>query len=204
MKNSQTTSAATISQRATYQDVLDAPPNMVAEIVDGTLYTNPRPGMPHTAASSELHTIVNSAFGRGWRGPGGWWIYFEPELHLGEDIVVPDLAGWRRERLPERPTGPYCTLAPDWVCEVLSPSTRKLDLGGKRAVYARAGVSYLWFVDPEEHSLQAFVLRNEEWVLIDTLFNDASVSLPPFDAISFSLSELWDPIVFHKSVPESV
>ena len=110
------------TRRATYQDVLDAPAHLVAEIVDGTLYTHPRPAPPHALASSSLQGDLSSAFQFGRGGPGGWWIIFEPELHLGEDIVVPDLAGWHRERMPELPDTAYFALAPDWVCEVLSAS----------------------------------------------------------------------------------
>ena len=98
--------------------------------------------------------VIHFHFGDG--GPGGWWIIDEPELHLSEDIVVPDIAGWRRVRMPEIPTTAYFTLVPDWVCEVLSPSTRKFDLGGKRAVYAREGVRHLWLVDPDDRSLAAY------------------------------------------------
>ena len=188
---------------ATYQDVLDAPPHMVAEIIDGTLYTHPRPTPPHALASSGLGGRINPPFHFGDGGPGGWWILDEPELHLGDDIVVPDLAGWLRERLPEYPDVAYFTLAPDWVCEELSPATRKLDLGSKNAIYARAGVSRLWLVDPEARSLEAYALQDKQWVLIDTLFDDASVSLPPFDAISFDLGDLWVPHILHKTAPES-
>ena len=154
-------------------------------------------------ASSGLGGRINPPFHFGDGGPGGWWILDEPELHLGVDIVVPDLAGWLRERLPEYPDVAYFTLAPDWVCEVLSPATRKLDLGSKNAIYARAGVSHLWLVDPEARSLEAYALRDKQWVLIDTLFDDASVSLPPFDAISFDLGDLWVPHILHKTAPES-
>ena len=203
MKRPRAAAIAKNPSRATYQDVLDAPPHMVAEIIDGTLYTHPRPAPPHALASSDLSGILNPPFRRGRGGPGGWWILFEPELHLGDDIVVPDLAGWRRERMPELPPEAYFTLAPDWVCEVLSPATRKLDLGSKNAIYARAGVSHLWLVDPEARSLEAYALRDKQWVLIDTLFDDASVSLPPFDAISFDLGDLWVPHILHKSAPES-
>ena len=201
MKNLPATEADTISPRATYQDVLDAPPHKVAEVVDGTLYTHPRPAPPHAVASSVLGGTIGLPFHVGRGGPGGWWIIVEPELHLDEDIVVPDIAGWRRERMPQLPNTAYFTLAPDWVCEVLSPSTRKLDLGDKRAVYAREGVGYLWFIDPIARSLEAYELRGKEWVLIDTLFEDASVSLPPFEEISFDLGDLWPPRVVHKDVP---
>ena len=140
-------------QRATYQDVLDAPPHRVAEIVDGVLHTNPRPAMPHALATSSLGHDLSGPFQFGRGGPGGWWIIDEPELHLGEDVLVPDLARWRRERMPDYPDTAYCTLAPAWVCEVLSPSTRKLDLHGKRPVYAREGVGDLWLVDPADRTL---------------------------------------------------
>ena len=192
------------SSQATYQDVLDAPPHMVAEIVSGKLYTHPRPAFGHAIASSGLMKSIGPPFDFGRGGPGGWLILFEPELHLGVDILVPDIAGWRRERIPVLPTGAYCTLAPDWVCEVLSPSTRKLDLGGKRATYAREGVGFLWLIDPDARSLEAFELHGTEWVLIDQLFDDASVSLPPFEAVSFNLGDLWPPHAVHKELPSKL
>ena len=177
--------------KATYQDVLDAPAHRVAEIVDGTLYTHPRPAMPHAYASSYLGGELIGSFGRRHGDPGGWWIVFEPELHFDEDILVPDLAGWRRERMPEFPDTAYVTLAPDWVCEVLSPSTRKLDLCGKRPVYAREGVAHLWLVDPLARTLEAFELREGAWVLIATAADADPVSIPPFDATTFGLADLW-------------
>ena len=148
-----------------------------------------------------LGSIFSHSFDHGRGGPGGWWIVYEPQLHLGADIVVPDIAGWRRERMPVYPDTAYFTLAPDWVCEVLSPSTRKLDLGGKSAVYARAGVRYIWFVDPIARSLEANVLRGGKWVESAMLYDDATVSLPPFEAISFNLGDLWLPPTVHKAVP---
>ena len=179
------------STPATYQDVLDAPMHMVAEVVEGTLHTHPRPAMPHALASSSLGGELSGPFHKGRGGPGGWWIVFEPELHLGEDILVPDLAGWRRERMPDFPETAFVTLAPDWVCEVLSRSTRDLDRHGKRPVYAREGVGHLWFIDPAARDLEAFELRDGEWVLIATARNDDPVSIPPFEAISFPLDALW-------------
>lgn len=202
MSKIQTTKLEKASPRATYQDVLDAPPHLVAEIVDGRLYTHSRPAAPHAIAGSGLGMLIGTPFHFGNGGPGGWWILDEPELHFGDDVVVPDIAGWRRERMPEMPKEAYFTLAPDWVCEVLSPSTRKLDLGGKWVVYARAGVDYHWFVDPDARSLEAYRLSGTEWVLIDRLYEDASVSLPPFEAISFSLADLWPPHAVHKDTPK--
>ena len=200
MEKVQTTKSEVCSTRATYQDVLDAPSHEVAEIVDGKLYTHPRPAVPHAVAASGLSHLIGSSFHSGSRDPGGWWIIIEPELHFGDDVLVPDIGGWRRERLPVPPTGAYFTLAPDWVCEVLSPATRKLDLTLKRAAYAREGVAYHWFVDPEARSLAAFELQDGQWELIDTLYNDATVSLPPFEAISFSLAELWPPHTVHREL----
>ena len=179
------------TRRATYQDVLDAPAHRVAEIVDGTLYTHPRPAMPHALASSSLGTDLSNPFQFGRGGPGGWWIIDEPELHLSEDILVPDLAGWRRERMPDYPDTAYVTLAPDWVCEVLSASTRRLDLHVKRPVYAREEVRHLWLVDPTDRTLEAFELREGEWVLIASAKDDDPISIRPFDAITFSLGDLW-------------
>ena len=127
-------------RRATYQDVLDAPAHLVAEIINGTLHTHPRPASRHALATSNLGDELVSPFGKGRGGPGGWWIIDEPELHFDDEIVVPDLAGWRRERMPEYPDTAYFTLAPDWVCEALSASTRKVDLHEKRPIYALAGV----------------------------------------------------------------
>ncbi len=177
--------------RATYQDVLDAPAHRVAEIVDGILHTHPRPAMPHALASSHLGDELVGPFGKGRGGPGGWWVIDEPELHLGEDILVPDLAGWRRERMPDYPDTAYVTFAPDWVCEVLSASTRKLDLHGKRPVYAREGVGHLWLVDPADRTLEAFELREGQWVLIASAKDDDPVTIRPFDAVTFSLGDLW-------------
>ena len=177
--------------RATYQDVLDAPAHRVAEIVEGVLHTHPRPAMPHALASSVLGRRIGNPYHDETGGPGGWWIIDEPELHLGEDILVPDLAGWRRERMPEYPETAYVTLAPDWVCEVLSASTRRLDLQGKRPVYAREEVRHLWLVDPTDRTLEAFELREGEWVLIAAAKDDDPICIRPFDAVTFSLGDLW-------------
>ena len=176
---------------ATYQDVLDAPAHQVAEIIAGTLYTHPRPAPRHALASSTLGNKIGPPFHGGDGGPGGWWILDEPELHLDEEIIVPDLAGWRRERMLELPDTAYFMLAPDWVCEVLSRSTRKIDLHEKRPVYAREGVAHLWLVDPTDRTLEAFELRDGQWVLIATAADDDSISIRPFDAITFSLGDLW-------------
>jgi len=171
--------------------VLDAPAHLVAEILDGTLHTHPRPAMPHGLATLALGTDLSNPFQFGRGGPGGWWIAFEPELHLGEEIVVPDLACWRRERMPEYSQTASVALAPNGVCEVLSASTRKVDLHQKRPLYAREGVNHLWLVDPTERTLEAFELREGKWLLIGSAKGDDPVRIPPFDAIVFNLGDLW-------------
>ena len=181
-------------RRSAYQDVLDAPRHMVAEVVDGTLTLNPGPSARHVWASSSLGIEVGSPFGRGRGDPGGWWIINEPELHFGEhgtDIVVPDIAGWRHGTMPEYPDAEYLEITPDWACEVLSPGMRAFDLGRKRAVYAREAAGHLWFVGPGAKMLEAFELREGRRALLDTLSDDAAVSLTPFGAISFPFDALW-------------
>ena len=179
------------ARKATYRDVLDAPPHMVAEIVRGALHMQPRPAVRHAIAGSSLGMEIGGPFQRGRGGPGGWWIVDEPELHFGEDILVPDLAGWRRERMPEPPDEAYIALAPDWVCEILSPSTRKLDLEGKRPIYAREGVEHLWFVDPAARTLDAFALEGGAWTPAGSARENDPVALPPFEAVTFPLGALW-------------
>ena len=183
--------APTVRRPASYQDVLDAPPHMVAELIEGALHLHPRPAPRHTRASSSLGARLGGPFDAGPDGPGGWWILDEPELHFAVDVLVPDLAGWRRERMPVFPELAWFELPPDWVCEVLSPSTRKVDLTDKRRIYAEVGIGYLWFVDPIARTLEAFTLRDGAWTLVTALKDDEEVRVPPFDAIAFPLSVLW-------------
>ena len=179
------------TRRATYQDVLDAPAHRVAEIVDGTLYINLRPPTLQALAKARLVAGLGHAFCFGGGGPGGWRIMHEPELHLGKDILVPDVAGWRRERLPRIPETWDAVIAPDWVCETVADSTRDLDLNGKRPVYARQGIPHLWLVDPTDRTLEAFELHDGQWLLIASAKDNDPVSIRPFDAITFSLGDLW-------------
>ena len=179
------------TRRATYQDVVDAPAHRVAEIVDGTLYINPRPPTLQALAKTRLVAGLGHAFCFGGGGPGGWRIMHVPELHLGKDILVPDVAGWRRERLPRIPETWDAVIAPDWVCETVADSTRDLDLNGKRPVYARQGIPHLWLVDPTDRTLEAFELHDGQWLLIASAKDNDPVSIRPFDAITFSLGDLW-------------
>ena len=152
------------SKPATYEDVLAAPEHMVAEVIDGELVLNPRPAKPHFAATTALIEELGPPFKRGKGGPGGWHILAEPELHLRADILVPDLAGWRVERMPQIVADvPYFTLAPDWVCETLSPRTAKLDRTKKLAIYARERVASVWLVDPLLRMLEVMRYNGERW-----------------------------------------
>jgi Uma2 family endonuclease len=127
--------------------------------------------------------------GRG--GPGGWWLLYEPELHLAEDTVVPDVAGWRRARMPKPPSEIAFTLAPDWVCEVVSPSTERIDRASKLGIYAREGVHHAWLVNPIARTLEVFRLEAGRWVLIGTHADDALVRAEPFEAVEMDLLHLW-------------
>jgi Uma2 family endonuclease len=176
---------------ATYQDVIDAPADKIAEIVRGALYLHPRPLPRHSRAMISLGGQINSPFGVGQGGPGGWWILIEPELHLRDDVLVPDLVGWRRERLPALPDTVGIAVVPDWVCEVLSPRTRRFDLTEKRASYAGHGVQFLWLVDPQARTLAACRLVDGTWTVLTTIRDSAEVRLPPFEAVGFPLSTLW-------------
>jgi len=176
---------------ATYEDLLRVPEHLVAEIINGRLVAHPRPAPRHLTASSSLGGELDGPFHKGRNGPGGWWILDEPELHLGPHVLVPDLAGWRRERMPRLPETAWFDLAPDWVCEVLSPGTASTDRADKLPIYAEHRVAHVWLIDPLPRTLEAFENQERKWLLLATLKDADSVSLPPFDAISFDLSVLW-------------
>jgi Uma2 family endonuclease len=175
---------------ATYADLEAVHPHLVAEILDGELVTHPRPVPKHSFAANALGSEVTDAFQRGRSGPGGWFFFVEPELHLGADVVVPDIAGWQRERAPDFGKS-YIETAPDWVCEVLSPSTERHDKGAKRRIYAEAGVKHMWLLDPRAELLETFSLADGHWRVGPTFDNDTPVSAEPFEAIAFPLTILW-------------
>jgi Uma2 family endonuclease len=176
---------------ATYADLEALPEHVVGELIAGELHVSPRPAVPHAVAASRLGGGLSSAFDEGRGGPGGWIILDEPELHFGEDVLVPDLAGWRRERMPRPPRTAALTLAPDWVCEVLSPSTAALDRGIKLPVYGREGVRHVWLMDPEARTLEVFRLEEARYVLLVTHTGLARVRAEPFEALELDLSFLW-------------
>ncbi|ATB44949.1 Uma2 family endonuclease [Corallococcus macrosporus] len=176
---------------ATYEDLIALPEHQVGQIIDGELIAQPRPASRHARASSALLAGLFTPFDLGQGGPGGWWILDEPELHFGADVLVPDLAGWRRDRMPEVPDAPYFTLAPDWVCEVLSPSTAALDRSRKKRIYAREGVGHVWLVDPQARTLEVFRLSGGRWLEQGTWSEDERVRAEPFEAMELELGVLW-------------
>ena len=183
-------------ERATYEDLLEVPDHLVGEILDGDLYATPRPASPHARAASVLGADILGPFDHeGGRAgtPGGWWILDEPETHLQEDIVVPDVAGWRRSRLAALPAAAFLTVAPDWVCEVVSPKTERLDRGRKRLIYARERVSHLWLLSPAARTLEVFRLSGESWTLVHTFEGDETIHAEPFEAVGLDMSRWWIP-----------
>jgi Uma2 family endonuclease len=177
---------------ATYADLTALPDNVVGEIVDGELVVSPRPAPRHALATSYLGVEIGGSFGRRRGGPGGWLILDEPELHLGEQVLVPDLAGWLRERMPQIPETAWFELRPDWVCEVLSPSTAILDRTRKQDIYREHGVPWLWFVDPASRTVEVLRLSGSDWMVAGTFGGDGEKTVRPFDAVAIDLGALWD------------
>lgn len=181
----------TLEKPVTYDDILRLPEHVVGEIIGGRLVTHPRPAPRHTRVASALGIAVGGAYDFGTGGPGGWWILDEPEIHIGEDVLVPDLTGWRRERMPQLSRGAWFDLAPDWCCEVLSPSTARVDRVEKLPIYANWGVEHLWLIDPELRTLEVFGLLERQWTLVVTHDGTATVSPPPFGNVGLALNTLW-------------
>lgn len=176
---------------ATYDDLKRLPENLVGEIIDGELFASPRPASPHAHAGMAVSGGLWGSFGGGGPGPGGWWILPEPELHFGADVLVPDVAGWRRERMPKMPKVAAFELPPDWLCEVLSPSTERLDRARKMDVYARVGIPNLWLVNPLIRTLEIYALGGGSWKLVGTHSGDERVRAVPFDAVELALARWW-------------
>jgi Uma2 family endonuclease len=185
---------AMVQRRATYEDVLAVPERFVAEIINGELRVHSRPAPKHSNAATGVGARLHRVFHDGDGGPGGFWVLFEPELHLAtEDIIVPDIAAWRVERMPELPETAYFTVVPDWICEVLSPSTAAEDRADKMPIYAAVGVPFAWLIDPIVRTVEAYELDRGRWVLNKTFRDNDVVQAAPFAEYSLDLATLWAP-----------
>ena len=174
-----------------YEQLCALPDYLVGEVVNGILIASPRPRARHAKASGRLGGLLSGPFDFGVGGPGGWWFLPEPELHFDGDVIVPDLAGWRRERMPEIPDVAYFSLAPDWICEVLSDSTEVIDRGAKMPIYSRAGVQNAWLIDTVERALEVFRLESGRLRQVALLRGSEPVRAEPFESIEVPLGALW-------------
>lgn len=177
--------------KSVHEQWMELPENVVGEIIMGELHVSPRPAPKHARASTKIAGSLDGPFDSGVGGPGGWVILFEPEIHLESTIVVPDIAGWRRERMPQIPDEAYFSTIPDWVCEVLSPSTAAIDRARKMPFYAQSGVKHFWLVDPIAKSLEVYENDHGRWVVVHTYMDNEKARAVPFDAIELDLSTLW-------------
>jgi Uma2 family endonuclease len=184
-----------LRKRATYEDVLNAPADMTAEILDGELHLMPRSRRAHLRSASGIGSFLFGAFHVGVNGPGGWTILYEPELHLGPDpdILVPDLGGWRAGRLVDREDEdePFITVVPDWVCEILSPGTLRIDRMKKMPIFAREKVGQVWLVDPREKTVEVFRFEGSGYALVGAFGGDEAVQAEPFEAAAIPPEFLW-------------
>lgn len=183
---------APVKKPATYADLEALPPHVVGQIIFGALYTHPRPVTRHVSGAHRLAVSLASPFEFGRDGPGGWIFLPEAELHLGPHVVVPDISGWRAERLPpDYLESKFLEVPPDWICEVLSPSTEDIDKSEKRRIYATYGVEHLWYIDPRSRQLEVFAGQDRNWLLTHTFIETDDVCAPPFEALTFPLRLLW-------------
>ena len=183
-----------VKRYATYEDLEAVPDTMVAELIEGDLITSPRPASPHARATMSLGSKLFGSFDGppdGADAPGGWWLLFEPELHFGRNVLVPDVAGWRRERMARLPNVAAFTQAPDWVCETISPSTGAIDRGRKMRIYAHEGVGHLWIVEPIARTIEVYRLDGERWIVASTHGGNDPVRAEPFDAVTLDPSTWW-------------
>jgi Uma2 family endonuclease len=183
--------AAPAQKTATYDDLHRLPDTMVGEIIDGELHAVPRPSPAHAKVTSDLGAVITYSYRFGRGGPGGWIILDEPELRLGEHTLVPDIAGWKKERFPKAPDTNWISVPPDWVCEVLSPATVRLDKTRKMPIYADHGVAHIWLINPVDKTLEVFKSTAGGWLLLDTFAGNDTVTAEPFPAIGIDLADLW-------------
>lgn len=177
---------------AAYEDLFHIPENMTGEIIAGELHVTPRPPRKHGLTATALGGALTPPyyFGTGG-GPGGWVFIFEAEIGLGEDILVPDLAGWRKERFPEEEDHNWISVPPDWICEVLSPGTFRKDKVKKMPVYALHAVQFFWLIDPMARTLDVFRLESGKWVVAGLYAEDDKVRAEPFPEAEIDLRFLW-------------
>ena len=185
-------SASARRRPVSYADIEALPEGIVGEIIEGELWTHPRPAPRHTLIASRLGVLLGTEFDQGMGGQGGWIILDEPEIQLGANILVPDLAGWRAARLQQLPEKGPLLISPDWVCEIFSPSTQKDDRRRKLPIYAAHQVGYAWLVDLEHRKVEVLKLRDGQWSALATHGHDDVIRAEPFDAAELSLSRLWD------------
>ncbi|MBF0474900.1 MAG: Uma2 family endonuclease [Deltaproteobacteria bacterium] len=177
---------------ATYEDLYSIPENMTGEIIEGELIVTPRPSKKHAYASSVLDKTIGTPYQIGGRGgPGGWIFLMDQEIKLDENIVVPALAAWRRERFPVLEETNWISVAPNWVCEILSPSTFRHDKVKKMPLYARHAVEHIWLIDPVAMTMDAFRLESGRWVLLGSYADQGKVRVEPFQEIELDLADLW-------------
>jgi Uma2 family endonuclease len=179
-------------KKAIYEDLFDIPENMTGEIINGELIVTPRPSRRHSIVASSLGYEIGPPyhFGRGG-GPGGWVILDEPEVAFGVSILVPDLAGWKKERFPIEEPHNWISVAPDWVCEILSPGTAQVDRTEKMPLYAQHQVSHAWLIDPILKTLEVFKFEPGRWVVLGVYAKSAKVRAEPFSEIELDLGLLW-------------
>lgn len=178
-------------KNASYEDLHHIPENMIGEIVNGELHAMPRPSPRHAKVSSDLGAIITYPYRFGRGGPGGWIILDEPELQMGGHILVPDIAGWRKERFPSRLEANWIDVPPDWICEVLSPATVRLDKTRKMPIYAEHGVKHIWLINPLDKTLDVFKLAAGGWLLLSTHVENDKARAEPFLEIEIDLADLW-------------
>lgn len=185
-------SKTTAQSPATYADIEALPPHVVGEIINGVLYSQPRPSNEHGFAYTSLTDEIVGPYQKGRGGPGGWLFLAEPQLRLGPHELVPDICGWRKDRMPRLPrTKLVDNIVPNWVCEFLSDSTEKRDRGEKRTLYANYGVDHVWLVDPRVRSVEVFQRLERQWLAVGYFTDTEKMAAPPFEAITIDLSFLW-------------